>query len=129
MPVELARKRILVFARDQKKRNNVTVPFTYLGPVEMVNYERERPIKMVWRTGNRLPQKGTKYTKLNLKTAVSYRKDAKGAKKFQCLGHSVRLIEFMPAGRISRKEYVATCFKGGLVRVSWTNVRHQRFVD
>jgi superfamily II DNA or RNA helicase/HKD family nuclease len=40
---------ILVFARDQKKRNNVTVPFTYLGPVDMVSYESERPIKMVWR--------------------------------------------------------------------------------
>ena len=39
---------ILVFARDQKKRNNVTVPFTYLGPVDMVSYESERPIKMVW---------------------------------------------------------------------------------
>ena len=40
---------ILVFARDQKKRNNVTVPFTYLGPVDMVSYESDRPIKMVWR--------------------------------------------------------------------------------
>jgi superfamily II DNA or RNA helicase/HKD family nuclease len=40
---------ILVFARGQKKRNGVTVPFTYLGPVERVSYESERPIKMVWR--------------------------------------------------------------------------------
>jgi superfamily II DNA or RNA helicase/HKD family nuclease len=40
---------ILVFARDQKKRNGVTVPFTYLGPVDRVSYESERPIKMVWR--------------------------------------------------------------------------------
>ena len=40
---------ILIFARDQKKRNNVTVPFTYLGPAECVSYESERPIKMVWR--------------------------------------------------------------------------------
>ena len=41
---------ILVFARGQKKRpNGVTVPFTYLGPVDMVSYESERPIKMVWR--------------------------------------------------------------------------------
>lgn len=38
---------ILVFARDQKKRNNVTVPFTYLGLVDMVSYESERPIKVV----------------------------------------------------------------------------------
>jgi len=45
---------ILVFARDQKKRNGVTVPFTYLGPVERVSYESERPIKMVWRLRNQM---------------------------------------------------------------------------
>lgn len=39
---------MLVFASDQKRRNNVTVPFTYLGPVDMVSYESERPIKVVW---------------------------------------------------------------------------------
>jgi hypothetical protein len=46
---------ILVFARDQKKRNGVTVPFTYLGPVERVSYESERPIKMVWRLRHQMP--------------------------------------------------------------------------
>ncbi|MBE0505010.1 MAG: DUF3427 domain-containing protein [Desulfuromonadales bacterium] len=46
---------ILIFARDQKKRNNVTVPFTYLGPVDMVSYECDRPIKMVWRLRYSMP--------------------------------------------------------------------------
>lgn len=46
---------ILVFARSQKKRNNVTVPFTYLGPVDMVSYESDRPIKMVWRLRHSMP--------------------------------------------------------------------------
>ncbi|MBI4687500.1 MAG: DUF3427 domain-containing protein [Nitrospirae bacterium] len=46
---------ILIFARDQKKRNGVTVPFTYLGPVERVSYESERPIKMVWRLIHPMP--------------------------------------------------------------------------
>lgn len=46
---------ILVFARDQKRRNNVTVPFTYLGPVDMVSYESDRPIKMVWRLRHPMP--------------------------------------------------------------------------
>lgn len=46
---------VLVFARGQKKRNNVTVPFTYLGPVEMVSFESERPIKMVWRLRYSMP--------------------------------------------------------------------------
>jgi hypothetical protein len=44
-----------VFARDQKKRNRVTVPFTYLGPVERVSYESDRPIKMVWRLRHPMP--------------------------------------------------------------------------
>jgi superfamily II DNA or RNA helicase/HKD family nuclease len=46
---------ILVYCRDQKKRNGVTVPFTYLGPVERANYESERPIKMVWRLRSQMP--------------------------------------------------------------------------
>lgn len=40
---------VLVFACGQKKRNGVTNPFTYLGPVDLISYEGERPIKMVWK--------------------------------------------------------------------------------
>lgn len=46
---------ILVFARDLKKRNGVTVPFTFLGPAVMVSYESERPIRMVWRLRYPMP--------------------------------------------------------------------------
>ena len=46
---------ILVFARDQKKRNATSIPFTYLGPVEIVSYESERPIKMVWQLRYPMP--------------------------------------------------------------------------
>lgn len=46
---------ILVFSRDKKIRNKVTVPFTYLGPVDLVSYESERPIKMVWRLRYSMP--------------------------------------------------------------------------
>jgi len=46
---------ILLFARDQKKRNNCTVPFTYLGPAERVSFENERPIKMVWKLRHAMP--------------------------------------------------------------------------
>jgi len=46
---------ILVFARDQKKRNGCTVPFVYLGPVERVSYESERPIKFVWKLRHLIP--------------------------------------------------------------------------
>jgi len=46
---------ILLFARDQKARNGVTVPFTYLGPATIVSYEDERPIKIVWRLDYQMP--------------------------------------------------------------------------
>ncbi|MDH4232179.1 MAG: DUF3427 domain-containing protein, partial [Nitrospirota bacterium] len=46
---------ILIFARDQKSRNGATVPFTYLGPVERISHESERPIKMVWRLRYPMP--------------------------------------------------------------------------
>ncbi|MHB1349836.1 MAG: DUF3427 domain-containing protein [Desulfobulbaceae bacterium] len=46
---------VLVFARDQKKRNNCTVPFTYLGPADLVSFESERPIKMVWKLRYSMP--------------------------------------------------------------------------
>ena len=46
---------ILIFAREQKMRNGVAVPFTYLGPVERVTYESDRPIKMVWRLRHQMP--------------------------------------------------------------------------
>jgi len=46
---------ILVFAREQKKRNGATLPFTYLGPADRVSYESERPIKMVWRLRHPMP--------------------------------------------------------------------------
>ncbi len=46
---------ILLFARGQKKRNGVTVPFTYLGPGSIVSYEDERPIKIVWRLDYPMP--------------------------------------------------------------------------
>jgi len=46
---------ILIFARDTKKKENSTVPFTYLGPAERVRFESERPIKMVWRLQHPMP--------------------------------------------------------------------------
>lgn len=46
---------ILIFARDQKKRNSFTVPFTYLGPAKLVSYQSERPIRIVWRLHHPMP--------------------------------------------------------------------------
>jgi superfamily II DNA or RNA helicase len=46
---------ILVFARDVKKRDGITVPFTYLGPATRVSSESERPIKFVYRLPHPMP--------------------------------------------------------------------------
>jgi superfamily II DNA or RNA helicase/HKD family nuclease len=46
---------VLVFARDVIKRNGIATPYTYLGPVDCVSYEGERPIKMVWRLRHPMP--------------------------------------------------------------------------
>jgi hypothetical protein len=42
---------ILAFARSQKNRNGCTMPFIYLGPIDRLSHESERPIKMIWRCG------------------------------------------------------------------------------
>jgi superfamily II DNA or RNA helicase len=46
---------VLFFVRDQKQDLEVTVPFTFLGPGDMVSYEGERPIKMVWDLQHPMP--------------------------------------------------------------------------
>ena len=46
---------ILLFARDVKKRNGITVPFVYLGSADLVNHESERPIKIIWRLRYPIP--------------------------------------------------------------------------
>jgi len=46
---------ILVFARGQKQRNGVTVPFAFLGPADVQEFEGERPIKMVWKLRYPMP--------------------------------------------------------------------------
>ena len=46
---------ILLFARGSRSRNGVTIPFTYLGPAEIVNYEQERPIRIVWELKHLMP--------------------------------------------------------------------------
>lgn len=46
---------ILLFARGQKKRNGITAPFTCLGPVQLLSFESERPIKMVWKLEHPMP--------------------------------------------------------------------------
>lgn len=57
---------ILVFARDVKKREGRSVPFSYLGPATAVSHHSERPIQMVWRLRYPMP-------------AVMYEENRRGA--------------------------------------------------
>lgn len=47
--------RILIFARERKKQNKFTLPFTYLGQATHISHESERPIKMVWQLEHPMP--------------------------------------------------------------------------
>ncbi len=46
---------VLLFARDLKKRNRCTVPYTFLGPAKHISHESDRPIKMVWQLKYKMP--------------------------------------------------------------------------
>ena len=47
--------RILIFAREKKKQNGLTLPFTYLGQANHISHESDRPIKMVWQLDHSMP--------------------------------------------------------------------------
>lgn len=46
---------ILFFARSRRKVEGVTSPFTFLGPADLVSYQSERPIQMVWQLAHSMP--------------------------------------------------------------------------
>jgi superfamily II DNA or RNA helicase/HKD family nuclease len=46
---------VLFFARDRKREDSRSVPFTYLGPATLVSHQKERPIQMVWRLRYPMP--------------------------------------------------------------------------
>lgn len=46
---------MLFFVRSSKRENGVTSPFMFLGPANLVSYQSERPIQMVWRLQYSMP--------------------------------------------------------------------------
>ena len=46
---------ILLFVRARKKQDGVTVPYTFLGPVDYVSHKGERPIAFVWKLRRPMP--------------------------------------------------------------------------
>ena len=46
---------ILLFVRSRKKQDGLTVPYTFLGPVDYVSHKQERPIQFVWQLRRPMP--------------------------------------------------------------------------
>ncbi|WP_152765584.1 DUF3427 domain-containing protein [Alkalilimnicola sp. S0819] len=49
--------RILLFVREDKKRNGLAQPYTYAGPVRYARHEGSRPMSIVWELEELLPAK------------------------------------------------------------------------
>lgn len=46
---------ILLFVRARRKQDGLTVPYTFLGPVDYVSHKGERPIAFVWKLRRPMP--------------------------------------------------------------------------
>jgi hypothetical protein len=46
---------VLLFVRQRKGQDGLTMPYTFLGPVDYVSHQRERPIQFVWRLRQPMP--------------------------------------------------------------------------
>lgn len=46
---------ILMFVRSRKKQDGLTVPYTFLGPVDYMSHKQERPIQFVWQLRRAMP--------------------------------------------------------------------------
>lgn len=46
---------VLLFVREQKRIDGLTVPYTLLGPVDYVSHQQERPIQFTWRLQRPMP--------------------------------------------------------------------------
>lgn len=46
---------VLLFVRQKKRQDGLTVPYTLLGPVDYVSHQLERPIQFIWRLRQPMP--------------------------------------------------------------------------
>jgi len=46
---------VLLFVREDKRRNGLAAPYCFLGPADYVSHEGSRPMSIVWRLRYRLP--------------------------------------------------------------------------
>jgi hypothetical protein len=48
---------ILLFVREDSSRDGLTMPYTFLGPVDYVSHQGSRPMSIIWRLRHKLPAK------------------------------------------------------------------------
>lgn len=48
---------ILLFVREDRSRDGLTMPYSFLGPVDYVSHQGSRPMSIIWRLRHRLPAK------------------------------------------------------------------------
>lgn len=48
---------ILLFVREDKNRDALTLPYSFLGPVDYVSHHASRPMSIIWRLRHKLPAK------------------------------------------------------------------------
>lgn len=48
---------ILLFVREDSSRDSLTMPYTFLGPVDYLSHQGSRPMSIIWRLRHRLPAK------------------------------------------------------------------------
>jgi superfamily II DNA or RNA helicase/HKD family nuclease len=46
---------VLLFVRHRRAQDGLTMPYTFLGPVDYVSHQHERPIQFVWRLQRPMP--------------------------------------------------------------------------
>ena len=46
---------VLLFVRQRRVQDGLTVPYTFLGPVDYVSHQHERPIQFVWKLRQPMP--------------------------------------------------------------------------
>jgi len=54
---EFRNSTVLLFVREDKKINNLNMPYYFLGPATYVSHEGSRPISIVWRLTSPMPGK------------------------------------------------------------------------
>ena len=58
--------KVLLFVRENNKKNKVTSPYTFLGRARYVSHSGNKPIKIIWRLDNKIPQRIIRKSNLKL---------------------------------------------------------------